>query len=108
VCQEGAIASGSAYMVSKRAMITALEYMRITNQNDLKIDDWVLGRAMWENGIELLHDSKILFESKYKPLADDPYNVGLPDIADPNSHLAIQHYMNGYMEEAMISLGYRK
>jgi hypothetical protein len=32
----------------------------------------------------------------------------LPDIADPNSHLAIQHYLNGHMEEAMISLGYRK
>jgi hypothetical protein len=108
VCNEGAIASGCMYMVSKRAMITALEYMRITNEDDLKIDDWVLGRAMWENGIELLHDSRIIFESKYKQLADDPYNVGLPDITNPTSHLAIQHYMNGYMEEAMISLGYRK
>jgi hypothetical protein len=63
---------------------------------------------MWENGIPLLHDSRILFESKYKPLADDPYNIGLPDIEHPNSHLALQHYMNGHMEEAMISLGYRK
>ena len=108
VHQDGAIASGCAYMVSKRAMITALEHMRITNQDDLKIDDWVLGRAMWENGIPLLHDSKILFESKYKSLAADPYNVGLPDIADPTSHLAIQHYMNGHMEEAMIRLGYKK
>ena len=44
----------------------------------------------------------------YKPLADDPYNVALPDINNPQSHLALQHYMNGYMEEAMIRLGYRK
>jgi hypothetical protein len=108
VCDNGYIASGCMYMVSKRAMIAALEHMTITNPNDLKIDDWVLGRAMWENGIPLLHDSRILFESKYKPLADDPYNIGLPDIEHPNSHLALQHYMNGHMEEAMISLGYRK
>jgi hypothetical protein len=108
VCEEGTIASGCVYMVSKRAMITALEHMRITNENDLKIDDWVLGRAMWENGIKLLHDSKMLFESKHKPLAADPYNIGLPDISEPTSHLAIQHYMNGHMDEAMIKLGYKK
>jgi hypothetical protein len=108
ICQEGTIASGCVYMVSKRAMITALEHMRITNENDLKIDDWVLGRAMWENGIKLLHDSKMLFESKHKPLAADPYNIGLPDISEPTSHLAIQHYMNGHMDEAMVRLGYKK
>jgi hypothetical protein len=106
-CMEQHIASGCAYMVSRKAMITALEHMRITNEDDLKIDDWVLGRAMWENRIELLHDSRILFESKYKQLTDDPFDVGMPDIGDPNSHLAIQHYMNGHMEEAMVSLGYR-
>jgi hypothetical protein len=104
----GYIASGCMYMVSKRAMITALEHMRITNTTDLQIDDWVLGRAMWENGIPLLHDSRILFESKYKQLTYDPFGVGIPDISEPNSHLAVQHYMNGYMEEAMIRLGYRK
>ena len=108
VCKEGTIASGCGYMIDRTAMQIALHTMRIVEDPlDYQIDDWVLGRSMWEAGIELLHDSKILFESKYNPLAADPYNIGLPDIADPNSHLAIQHYMNGHMEEAMVNLGYR-
>jgi hypothetical protein len=94
-------------MVSRPAMKVAQQKMRIDEDIDYEIDDWVLGRAMWENQVPLTHDSRIIFESKHNPLADDPYNIGLPYIADPNSHLAIQHYMNGYMEEAMISLGYR-
>ena len=75
---------------------------------DPEIDDWVLGRAMWENEIPLFHDGRIYFESKYNEIVLDESGVGMPDIADPNSHLAIQHYMNGHMEEAMVSLGYRK
>ena len=102
------IASGCAYLISKRAMKIALRTMVIENKDDLKVDDWVLGRAMWNNGVPLLHDNRIIFESKYKQLTLNLYNIDLPDIADPNSHLAIQHYMNGHMEEAMISLGYRK
>jgi hypothetical protein len=107
LCKNEHIASGCAYMVSRKAMVTALGHMRITNPDDLKIDDWVLGRAMWENKIPLLHDNRIIFESKYKQLTDDPFGVGMPDISEPNSHLAIQHYMNGHMEEAMVRLGYR-
>jgi hypothetical protein len=108
VCKEGTIASGCGYMVSKEAMIIADSKMRIDEEVDYQIDDWVLGRAMWENGVQLLHDSRMLFESKYNKLAADPDNIGLPDIDNPQSHLALQHYMNGHMEEAMISLGYRK
>lgn len=107
VLKKGSIASGCGYLISKRAMEVALRKMVITNIDDLKIDDWVLGRAMWENGIPLMHDNRIIFESKYKTLAADPYGIGLPYIGDTDSHLAIQHYMNGHMEEAMVSLGYR-
>ena len=108
VCRERHFASGCGYFVSRKAMKIALEHMRIEQQFENEIDDWVLGRAMWENGIELLHDGRVYFESKYKILVVDEHGVGVPDIADPNSHLALQHYMNGHMEEAMISLGYRK
>jgi hypothetical protein len=107
VCREGTIASGCGYMVSRAAMKVAKEKLRIDEDIDYEIDDWALGRAMWENQVPLIHDSRILFESKHKPLAADPHNIGLPYIGDPNSHLAIQHYMNGHMEEAMITLGYR-
>ena len=107
VCKERTLASGCSYMISRPAMKVAQQKMRIDEDIDYEIDDWVLGRAMWENQVPLTHDSRILFESKYNPLADDPYNIGLPYIGDPNSHLAIQHYMNGHMEESMVTLGYR-
>ncbi len=100
-------ASGCAYFVSRYAMQIAYKTMRVEAQGDLAIDDWVLGRAMWENGIPLIHDSRILFESKYKQLSADPFEIGMPDIAQPASHLAIQHYMHGHMEDAMLKLGYR-
>lgn len=109
VHKEGFIASGCGYMVSRKAMAIAYEKMRIVEDPlDYTIDDWVLGRAMWENGIYLLHDSRILFESKYKELMLNPWGVEVPDIADPESHLALQHYMNGHMDEAMVKLGYTK
>ena len=107
VCKERTIASGCGYMISRDAMKVAKEKMRIDENIDYEIDDWVLGRAMWENQVPLTHDSRILFESKHKPLAADPHNIGLPYIGDTHSHLAIQHYMNGHMEESMVSLGYR-
>ena len=107
VCKERTIASGCGYMVSRAAMKVAKEKMRIDEDIDYEIDDWVLGRAMWETQVPLIHDSRILFESKHKPLAADPHNIGLPYIGDAHSHLTIQHYMNGHMEESMVTLGYR-
>jgi len=108
VCRERYFASGCGYLISKKAMKVALEKMRMVEDVDPEIDDWVLGRAMWENEIPLFHDGRIYFESKYNEIVLDESGVGMPDIGDPNSHLAIQHYLNGHMEEAMISLGYRK
>ena len=88
-------------------MKVALEKMRMVEDVDPEIDDWVLGRAMWENKIPLFHDGRIYFESKYNEIVLDESGVGMPDIGDPNSHLAIQHYLNGHMEEALVTLGYR-
>jgi hypothetical protein len=107
VCRERYFASGCGYLISKKAMKVALEKMRMVEDVDPEIDDWVLGRAMWENEIPLFHDGRIYFESKYNEIVLDESGVGMPDIGDPNSHLAIQHYMNGHMEEAMVTLGYR-
>ena len=108
ICKEGHIASGAAYLVSRKAMKIALDNIRLVEDFDAEIDDWVLGRAMWESGIELLHDGRIYFESKYHRLVYDPDEVGVQNIGDTTSFLAIQHYMNDHMEEAMVSLGYRK
>jgi hypothetical protein len=104
VCRENHIASGCAYMVSRRAMKIALDKMRVLQPFEFQADDWVLGRAMWENGIPMLHDSRIYFESKYRSLVKDWLNIGIPDISEESSHLAIQHYMNGQMKKTMKKL----
>lgn len=106
VIENNSFASGVGYFISKRAMEIANKCMRIEKDIEYQVDDWVLGRAMWENGIPLLHDSRILFESKYHILMDDPMGVGVPDIVDSTSSLAIQHYMNGHMVEAVKKLGW--
>jgi hypothetical protein len=104
ICREGHFAAGCGYMVSRRAMKIALDKMKIVQPNEFEADDWVLGRAMWESGIPLLHDSRIFFQSKHKEVIQDTMNIGNPDIGDMKSHLAIQHYMNGHMENAKIRL----
>jgi hypothetical protein len=104
VCRSGHIASGCGYMVSRRAMKVALERMKVLQPFEFQVDDWILGRAMWENGIQLLHDSRIYFESKHRTLIHDYGELGVPDITNKKSHLAIQHYMNGHMEDAIKKL----
>jgi hypothetical protein len=98
--------AGAGYMISRTAMKVAKEKMRIEEPNDFEIDDWVLGRVMWENGVPLLHDSRILFESPYKVLTEGDGSI--PYIGDINSHIAIQHYMNGNMKKAMKDLGFER
>lgn len=104
ICRPMHFAAGCAYMISRNGMKIALDKMKILQKIEFEADDWVLGRAMWENRIPLLHDSRIYFESKYKTIVEDYHNIGVPDISDPNSHLAIQHYMDGHMNEAMKQL----
>lgn len=106
MCRHRHFAAGAGYMVSRRAMRIALEKMRVLQPYEFQADDWVLGRAMWENGIPLLHDSRIYFESKHKVLIKDYKGLGQPDIADKQSHLALQHYMNGQMKDAAKKLGW--
>jgi len=97
-------ASGTAYLISRFAMETASTYMRLEREIERTIDDYVLGRCMRENNIPLLHDSRIFMESKHRRITSDPHNVGVPDISDVESHLAIQHYMNGHMNDCMEKL----
>jgi hypothetical protein len=104
ICRPMHFAAGCGYMVSRRGMEIALEKMKILQKIEFEADDWVLGRAMWENRIPLLHDSRIYFESKYRQIVEDFHSIGIPDISEPKSHLAVQHYMNGHMDEAMKKL----
>jgi len=100
-----AYASGCAYLISKKAMIAASEKIVVTRNAEFEFDDLVLSRAMYESDIPLLHDGRILLHSKNRAIFPYP-KEHMPDITNEDSYLAIQHYMNGNMDEAMIKLGY--
>ena len=97
-------ASGVAYLLSRRVMPNILKSIRIDNDWELECDDYVLGRAMHENDIPLLHDSSIYMESKWNPIIANPNDLKMPCIGEKDSHLAIQHYQNGHMVDIMLEL----
>jgi hypothetical protein len=97
-------ASGTAYLISRKVMPDIIKSIRIEKDWELECDDYVLGRAMRENGIRLLHDSSIHMESKWNPIIANPNGLKMPGIEENDSHLAIQHYQNGHMAEIMLEL----
>lgn len=104
VFAENNFASGTAYLLSKSAMMVAHRKMKVTAPIYYEMDDFVVGKCMRENGITLFSDSSIYPESIYKSIILNPHNIQTPDISDLNSNLAIQHYMNGNMKEALDKL----
>ena len=97
-------ASGTAYLVSRKVMPNILKSIKIESDWELECDEYVLGRAMHENDINLLHDSSIHMESKWNIAMANPYGVKIPEIGEKDSHLAIQHYQNGHMVDIMLEL----
>lgn len=97
-------ASGTAYLLSRKVMPNILKSIRIDEDWQFECDDYVLGRAMQENGIRLLHDSSIHMESKWNLHLGNEFGVKIPEIGEKDSHLAIQHYQNGHMAEIMLEL----
>jgi hypothetical protein len=99
-------ASGASYMLSRDILGKVYSQVRIENEDELEIDDYVLGRAMIELGIPLLQDTRIHIESKYNELIENPHSLPNPHIGDKDSHLAVQHYLNGYMAKTLNELLY--
>lgn len=100
----GIYASGTSYLVSKKSILDIRSKIIVYEQEEFEWDDLVLGRAMYNSNIPLLHDGRILLHSKHKAIFPYPADL-MPDITNENSYLAIQHYMNGHMEEAKNKLG---
>jgi hypothetical protein len=101
--ENGVYAIGGAWFLSKKGMVAASERVVVTRNAEFEFDDLVLGRAMYESNIPLLHDGRILLHSKYRAIFPYP-EEHIPDITDDNSYLAIQHYMSGHMDMAMAKL----
>jgi len=78
-------------------------YINKTNQEPWGSDklwacDLIAGHILYKNGINLWHDSRIIFDSKYKTIMS---GVGQPFVGDKDSFMTVQHYCNGHMQEIM-------
>lgn len=100
----GHYASGAAYLLSRHALQIFRDKVKIEEPIHFQVEDWLIGKTLFENDILLLHDSRIMFESKFKKLILDLDGVGTPYIGHKDSHLAIQHYMNDHMDILMEKL----
>lgn len=100
---------GSGFLLSNKAMQILVDeldydsYINKTNQEPWGSDklwacDLIAGHFLYKNGINLWHDSRILFESKYKTIMS---GVGQPFVGDRDSFMTVQHYCNGHMCEIM-------
>lgn len=67
-------------------------------------DDVVAAKIIRNAGFETWHDSRFLFISPYRNTLHNPYNIPLNFIGNKDSFLAVQHYVNGHMQEIMNKL----
>ena len=106
IYKEKTFASGFGFMLSKEACKVLYknfkdeDYTHITKGRD----DVIVGDLMYKNGIPLLHNNSFSKESKWRKKLVDPFNVGTPHIGDKNSHVYVQHYINGHMKEVQKEL----
>lgn len=97
---EGFYASGgSGFLLSRKSHKYLVEDFNEEEYEHLGFCDKITGEILYNRGIKLWHDSRLLFESPWNRTIADPHNLGSPFIGDKDSFLAVQHYCNGYMYE---------
>ena len=81
------------------------DYINKTNQAPWFGTTWacdlIAGRFLYKNGINLWHDNRIMFESKYKEIMTKVSDKVVPFVGDKDSFMTVQHYCNGHMFEIM-------
>lgn len=92
-------ASGAAMMLSRKALEILKRDFNPDIHLDLHFDDLLVGNILRPH-LPLYHDSRILMYSKYN-MAEivDLHDTGPAFITEEDSHLAIQHYCDGHMNE---------
>jgi len=101
IFDENSFISGSCFILSKKSLnILINSYNEILKLNiDYGKDDVIVSKILQKNGIPILHNKNVCFESKYKRLINDPQKIGVPDISNENSNLWCQHYLEGHFNE---------
>lgn len=99
-------ASGSAFVISRSMMQLILKdfYSETPTDTPEFHDDVYLGYLAHRYNCKLLHDTRILPTSPFKQFIVSAHPQAFPFIANPDSHLAVQHYVNGYMEKIQYML----
>jgi hypothetical protein len=96
-------ASGSAYMISRKSMEYIVEEHNNNKDNIFNkncFEDCVVGDILLKKQVPLLADTRIYLESKFNVVISNPHELPIPYIGDESGkHLAIQHYLNGHMQE---------
>ena len=64
-------------------------------------EDKIVGEILYNAGINLFHDSRLLFSSPYKQTINNPSGKPINFIGNKDSFLAVQHYCDGHMKELM-------
>lgn len=95
---------GSGFILSKEAHKPLIEDFKEENYDHLGYCDKIVGELLYKNGINLWHDSRMLFESPYLRTIYNPSNIYSPFIGDKDSFLVAQHYCNGHMKEIIDKL----
>jgi hypothetical protein len=101
IYKEKTFASGFGFMLSKKACRILAQKYKDEDYSYITLgrDDVIVGDLMYKNGIPLLHNNSFSKESKWRKKLIDPQSIGTPHIGDSNSHVYVQHYINGHMKE---------
>jgi hypothetical protein len=110
--EKGYACGGSGYVLSKQAISLAAEgFLKEVHQTEPEkqwANDLIIGNFFKKNNIPLYHDNRLYMESYFHPSLLNPQNLPIPYIGNPNSHLVVQHGVDGYMDKIANDLGYNK
>tara|TARA_R110001606_G_scaffold364925_2_gene519539 strand:+ start:68 stop:805 length:738 start_codon:yes stop_codon:yes gene_type:complete len=96
---------GSGFLLSRKSHSYMVNDFFEEEHETLYCCDKITGQLLRANGINLFHDSRLLFESKYKTIMVHHNGNNNPHIGDKDSFLAVQHFCNGHMQEIINELG---
>jgi len=92
---------GSGFLLSKKSMYHLYHDFDRNKYQDTIFEDKIVGEILYNAGINLFHDSRLLFSSPYKQTIGNATGKPINFIGNKDSFLAVQHYCDGHMKELM-------
>lgn len=95
---------GSGFLLSRKSHSYMVNDFIKEEYETLYCCDLITSQLLRKNNIDFFHDSRLLFESKYKTIMRHPYGTVNPHIGDKDSFLAVQHFCQDHMQEIINEL----